>query len=136
MTTTNSDQTSTDSNPIAPFALPDILRPDGPLETRIRSFNKSHGDWQHLQFQASALKWLDQMRVFFVQKMNNPGMTVDQALHEVLINCKSGDQLELFSYSILEHSIPDRFPNEIPNKVLRLFDKDRGLLDAVLGEFV
>ena len=133
---TTSIPTQCSDDPLAPFALPDILRPDGPLETRVRSFDKSQGDWQHERLKESILKWLEWMRSLFTTIMNTPGMTMDQALYKVFLNCKSGDQLELFSYSILEHSIPDRFPNVISNPVLRLFDKNRGLLDAVLGEFV
>lgn len=134
MTTPIHKQHSDD--PLAPFALPDILRPDGPLETRLRTFNKSLGDWQHQQFIRDALNCLDQWRKMFQLKMTKDGVTVDQVLYEIFTNWRTDDMRELFAYCLLEASQPDRPPFAFRDKAARLFNAKRELLESTLGDFV
>ena len=117
------------------IVLPDVLRPDGPLETRIRSFDCARAELPQRRLMDAFLAVLIEWRKLWLRKMTAPSMTAEQAMYETLFQYKWPDNMDLFAYSVLEASYPARTP-DITYPVARQYEENRVHFDAILGDTV
>lgn len=119
-----------------PVPMPEALRPDGPLETRIRSFDGAGAGWQQQRLQTELLIYLEQCRNLWTTKMARPGMTADEALFGAVYQYEMGDAGRVAAYTILEMECPARLPQYIPDLIARQYGANRAHYEAILGDMV